>query len=150
MGTASKALCYINRWILLIRELTFRTFSHSRSVPTRRVHLYPCRTGPGEWSRRSSTLRKTKQRFVSRLREENLTFASVWRVSYGKLRLTLLHLQLAGLTGPAVAHLRTGVFSAVEQGTALPVALQHGSLATAHRLTATTGLDNSHRSSTLR
>lgn len=34
-----------------------------------------------------------------------------------------------------MAHLHTGVFSAVEQGTALPVALQHGSLATAHRLT---------------
>lgn len=72
-----------------------------------------------------------------------------WRVSCRKQRLTLLNLQLAGLTGPTVAHLRTGVFSAVEQGTALPVTLQHGSLATAHRLTAAMTLDRPQRSSTL-
>lgn len=65
-----------------------------------------------------------------------------WRVWRCKQRLTLLNLQLAGLTGAAVAHLRAGVFSAVEQGTALPVTPQHGSLATAHRLTAVVTSDH--------
>lgn len=37
----------------------------------------------------------------------------------------LLNLQLAGLTRPTVAHLGTGVFSTVEQGTAHFVTLQH-------------------------
>lgn len=67
--------------------------------------------------------------------KEKVTLACVW-VSLCKRRLTLLNLQLAGLTGTAVAHLRAGVFSAVERGAALLVTLQHGSLAAAHRLTA--------------
>lgn len=52
------------------------------------------------------------------------------------MRLTLLNLQLAGLTSPTVAHLGTGVFSTGKQGTANLVTLQHCSLPTSHGLTA--------------
>lgn len=44
----------------LLYRLTFHTVFDSRSVPTRRALLYPCRTGPDESSRRSSTLKKRK------------------------------------------------------------------------------------------
>lgn len=40
------------------------------------------------------------------------------------MKLTLLNLQLAGLTRPAVAHLRAGVITTVEQSSALVVTLE--------------------------
>lgn len=52
------------------------------------------------------------------------------------MTLTLLNLQLAGLTGPTVAHLGAGVLSTGKQGTANLVALQNCSLPAAHGLTA--------------
>lgn len=53
-------------------------------------------------------------------------------------RLTLLHLQLAGLAGPAVTHLGAGVLATVQQGAARLLTLQHRGLAAAHRLAAGT------------
>lgn len=54
----------------------------------------------------------------------------------GKVRLTLLNLQLAGLTCPTVAHLGAGVFSTVKEGTTRLVTPENCTLATAHWLTA--------------
>ena len=46
----------------------------------------------------------------------------------------MLDLQLAGLAGPCVAHLGTGVLGTVEDGTAHAGTLQHSGLATSHWL----------------
>lgn len=123
MGAASEALSYI-----FICRLTFHMFFDSKSVPTRRALLYPCHTGLGELSHHKSTLRNGGG--------ERKIHICIHVDGLLQKLLTLLNLQLAGLTGTTVADLFTRVFSAVEQGTALLVTLQQGSQATAHRLTA--------------